>query len=164
MNLIYHKKCLGKNNKPITIYKIRTMEPEADKNLEKIINEKYDSLGKPMEDPRITPAGKILRKYWIDELPQIYNLIKGDIKLVGIRPKSKKSWEIYPPRIMEESLKQKPGFFGIQYASPYSENFNDNLRHMEDYLGEWKESPFKTDMRYFLKITQNIAKNKMRGR
>jgi len=46
-------------------------------------------------------------------LPQLYNLFKGDLKLVGIRPKSEEHWEAYPLKIMERSLKQKPGLMGI---------------------------------------------------
>lgn len=164
MDFIYTKKCLGKNKKPINVYKIRTMEPDADKRLEEIINTEHDSLGKPLHDPRITPLGKFLRKYWIDELPQLYNLARGDLKLVGIRPKSEEHWKAYPSEIMEKSLEQKPGLMGIQYAFPYSKDFNDNLRYMDDYLNQWEKDPFETDRKYLSKIVNNIMGRNMRSR
>lgn len=162
-NLIYVKKCLGQNGEPINIYKIRTMYLGADKKLEEVVINGFDSFGKILEDPRITPIGRILRKYWIDELPQLYSLARGDIKLVGIRPREEKVWKRYPKSIMERELKQKPGLMAIDYAFERSESFGDQLNHVEDYLNLWEKNPYKTDREYFLKIIKNIILNGVRS-
>lgn len=81
MRLIYIKKSYGKNYKIINIYKIRTLKKE----FEDVIPEnKKNFYGKYYNDNRTNKFNNFLRKYWIDELPQIINLIKGDIKLIGI--------------------------------------------------------------------------------
>ena len=164
-NLIYLHKCLGLKGKPIDIYKIRTMDINAHENLEEVINgSELDSLGKPLQDPRITPMGQALRKYGIDETFQWYNLARGDLKLVGIRPRSEKDWKSYPSEIMESSLKQKPGLIAIQYAYPYTESFEDNLTHMFEYLNEWAKNPIRTDREYLTRITRNMIWRGIRSR
>ena len=81
MRLIYIKKSYGKNYKIINIYKIKTLK----KKFENVIPEnKKNFYGKYYNDNRTNKFNNFLRKYWIDELPQIINLIKGDIKLIGI--------------------------------------------------------------------------------
>ena len=154
---IYIKKCLGKDKKEINIYKIRTMIIGAETKLDEIAVNGLDSFGKHKNDPRITLIGAILRKYWIDELPQICNLIKGDLKLVGIRPKNEKDWQYYPTEIMDRTLQQKPGLMAIQYAFPHTPQFKDKLKIYEDYLDLWETDPIKTDKEYFCKIWQNIV-------
>jgi len=81
LRLIYIKKSYGKNYKIINIYKIKTLK----KKFENVIPEnKKNFYGKYYNDNRTNKFNNFLRKYWIDELPQIINLIKGDIKLIGI--------------------------------------------------------------------------------
>lgn len=163
-NIIYVKKCLGKDKIPIDVYKIRSMKVGSDKKLESVLSNGVDGLGKPIEDPRITSLGKFLRRYWIDEIPQIYNLVRGDLKLVGIRPRTEEIWKIYPLDLMEKSLSQKPGLFAIQYAYVGNFNFNDNIDQMYKYLEEWDDDPFNTDKKYFNKIVKNIILGKVRSR
>jgi len=155
-NYFYIKRCLGENGKPLDIYKIRTMDSNADTRLDEIVNGDLDSFGKLFQDPRVTPIGRFLRRYWIDELPQLYNLGKGDIKIVGIRPMDKTTWQKYPSELMERALRQKPGLMAIDYAFARSENFDDKLEHMDEYLDKWKENPFRTDREYLTKIARNI--------
>ncbi len=155
-NYIYVKECLGKDGKPINIYKFRTMELGADKRLDEIVNGSFDSHGHPITDPRVTPLGRFLRKYWIDELPQLYNLARGDIKLVGIRSMREIDWDRYPRDLMERSLRQKPGLMAIQYAYPITKSFDDNLRYMGEYLDLWESDPLGTDDMYLSRIVRNI--------
>jgi lipopolysaccharide/colanic/teichoic acid biosynthesis glycosyltransferase len=147
---------MGLNGEPINIYKIRTMVIGADKQLETLVSNGFDSFGKIVNDPRITPVGRILRKYWMDELPQLCNLARGDIKLVGIRPKSESFWRTYPSEIMEKSLRQKPGLLAIEYAFAHTDSFEDKLQHMTEYLDMWEKEPQETDRMYFSMIIKNI--------
>lgn len=156
-NYIYIKKCLGKNREPLKIYKFRTMDFNADERLDESVKEIFDSLGKPIEDLRITGIGKFLRRYWIDELPQIYNLTRGDIKLVGVRPMQEIEWKRYPEDIMERSFRQKPGLMGVQYAFPKTGNFDNHLAHLRENLDMWEENPAKTDRDYLSRIVRNIV-------
>ena len=95
--MIYKSKRIGKNGKEFWLFKFRTMrnEPGPKSTAE--------------DDPRITKIGKFLRKTKLDELPQVWNLLKGDIGLVGWRPEDPQ----YLYTIPEEVLKTKPGIFGL---------------------------------------------------
>lgn len=161
-NFIYVKKCLGKDLKPLDVYKVRTMYLGANKISEQFMG-KFDSLGHPIQDSRIIPFGKFLRKYWFDELPQIYNLIKGDMKLVGIRPNNVDGWNKYPISLMEKALRQKPGLMGVQYAYPKTDNFQEHISNLEDYLVKYENNNLDTDKEYFEKIVSNIVLNGIRS-
>jgi len=153
-SFFYIKKSLGLNGKRINVYKIRTMCKNAENQISAFCVR--DQLGKPINDPRILPWGRFLRKYWIDEIPQIYNLLKGDVKLVGIRPMGETNWEKYPVSIKEKALKQKPALMGIQYSFQYSESFNDGIQQITDYLDKWESNATKTDFIYFFRIMYHI--------
>ena len=89
--IFYTQKRVGLNGKPIRIFKYRTMVPDADKVLEELLKEEkyrkeWDANQKLTDDPRITPAGRLLRRLSIDELPQVINMIAGSMSLVGPRP------------------------------------------------------------------------------
>lgn len=89
--IFYRQTRIGKNGREIKIYKFRTMVPDADRALAELLkNEKYkaewDACQKLADDPRITRAGRILRKTSLDELPQLLNVLRGDMSLVGPRP------------------------------------------------------------------------------
>ena len=89
--ILYKQKRVGKDGKPFLIYKYRSMIHNADEMLEQMLNvkryrEEWDENQKIENDPRITKVGKFLRKSSLDELPQILNVLKGDMTLVGPRP------------------------------------------------------------------------------
>lgn len=155
-DIFYVKECLGKDRKPISVYKFRTMVVGAEDKWDVIVGNGLDSYGKILNDPRIIPMGKFMRKYWIDELPQLYNLKRGDLKLVGVRPHTRMEWERFPQEIMERALRQKPGLMAIPYAFQKADNLEGYLKNTERYLREWEDDPIGTDRKYFVKITQNI--------
>ncbi|RKY99588.1 MAG: hypothetical protein DRQ10_05905 [Candidatus Hydrothermota bacterium] len=105
--LFYKQRRIGKDGKPYTIYKFRTMVKDAEKGIGPIMAKK--------NDPRITPVGKILRKYRIDELPQLFNVLKGEMTLVGPRPEREEFVRKYLQEIefYTERLKVKPGITGL---------------------------------------------------
>ena len=91
-SIIYKQKRIGKNGKIFYMYKIRTMDPDAEKYLEEYLQinkkarEEFKINRKLKDDPRVTKVGKILRKTSLDELPQIFNVLKGEMSIIGNRP------------------------------------------------------------------------------
>ena len=97
---IYKAKRLGQYGEIFNLLKIRTMVPNADR---------IGGSSTASDDPRITRVGRVLRKYKLDELPQLYNLLKGDITLIGWRPESPE----YLHTIPQVVLNTKPGLIGL---------------------------------------------------
>ncbi|MBE6959428.1 MAG: sugar transferase [Ruminococcaceae bacterium] len=94
---IYSQKRVGRNGKEFKFYKFRSMCPNADKMLDQLLdqNEMEGPVFKIKEDPRITRVGKFIRKTSIDELPQLFNVLKGDMSIVGPRPALPREVEQY---------------------------------------------------------------------
>lgn len=91
-SIFYSQKRIGKNGKEFNFYKFRSMVPNADEELKKILKKnkelakEYRKNKKLKNDPRITRVGKIIRKTSIDEFPQFFNVLKGDMTIIGNRP------------------------------------------------------------------------------
>ncbi len=153
-DIFYIKHSLGKGGKPINIYKFRTMKKGADK--EDYLIKQFNSHGNPVNDPRITRAGRFLRKVWIDELPQLYNVLRGDIKLVGIRPMRECDWERYPVDIKEKALNQRPGIMGVQYGFVCKDDLVEQYKILREYLNQWERFHLLTDLYFFFRIWYNI--------
>ena len=157
-------KRVGYLGKPVYIYKLRTMYPYSE-FIQGDIYEKYhlDSSGKIKEDYRITSWGKVFRKYFIDELPQIYNWIKGDLKLMGVRALSEHYYGLYPKELQEKRIKIKPGLIPPFYAD-LPKSFDEILKSEKNYLNKKQKSPFMTDLKYFMKAISNILFSNARSR
>ena len=111
--------------------------------------------GKIKDDFRISEGGKFLRKYWIDELPMLLNILKGDIKLVGVRPLSSHYFNLYSDELQNERKKHKPGFippFYVDLPETLDEIMESELRYFKKY----NKSPLKTDILYLLKGLYNV--------
>ena len=124
--VFYKQTRVGKDNIDFKVYKFRSMIVDADKK-------GLLSIGKDGRDPRITKIGYILRKYKLDELPQLINVLKGDMSLVGPRPEVRKYVDLYDNK-QKEILKVRPGITDI--ASITFKNENDLLSqnpNPEDY-------------------------------
>lgn len=124
--VFYKQTRVGKDNIDFKVYKFRSMIVNADKK-------GLLSIGKDGRDPRITKIGYILRKYKLDELPQLINVLKGDMSLVGPRPEVRKYVDLYDNK-QKEILKVRPGITDI--ASITFRNENDLLSqnpNPEDY-------------------------------
>lgn len=85
-SIFYSQNRIGKNCQPFRIYKFRTMDTSAKRALLMTRNEMKGGLFKMRRDPRVTSVGRILRRWSIDEVPQLWNVLKGDMSLVGPRP------------------------------------------------------------------------------
>ncbi|MBS3102353.1 sugar transferase [Candidatus Woesearchaeota archaeon] len=163
-NVLYSKEVLGLNRQPFTQYKIRTMRPDADRDLETTLSKETDGFGKLVDDPRITPWGKYLRKYWLDELPQLYNLLKGDMALIGVRPRTEVEWTKYPENLKQRALQFRPGLIGVNYSNADSKDFRGHLRTHQMYLRKKRIAPLYVDMIYFFRIIKNILFEGVRSR
>jgi lipopolysaccharide/colanic/teichoic acid biosynthesis glycosyltransferase len=153
---IIRLKRLGKNGKIISVYKLRTMHAYSE-YLQGYIYErnKLQPGGKFKDDFRVTTLGRIFRKLWIDELPMLINLIKGDLKLVGVRPLSQHYFDLYTDELKEKRIKYKPGLIPPFYADlpkTLPEIMDSEMR----YLLSYEKKPFLTDIRYCWKALWNI--------
>ncbi len=153
----------GLGGKPITVYKFRTMYPFSE-YLQEYVYE-HNSLkegGKFKDDFRVTGWGKIFRRLWIDELPMIYNWLRGDLALVGVRPLSRQYLELYSTELKELRRKVRPGLLPPFYADmpgTLEEIMDSERKYIEAYL----KRPFRTQVRYFFRCVYNIVIRKARS-
>ncbi len=152
----FKMKRIGKDGKPIYVYKMRTMHPFSEfiQDLAYKFN-KLDIGGKIKDDFRITSWGKVLRFFWLDELPMLINFLKGDLKLVGVRPISQHYFNLYPDDVKELRLKTKPGLIPPFYYD-LPKTFEEIVDSERKYLMSYFEKPFVTDLKYLLKAMYNI--------
>ena len=142
-NIMFSQYRIGKNGKLIKIYKFRSMIPNAEKELERLmkedpkIKEEYLTNKKLKDDPRITPVGHFLRKTSLDEWPQFINVLKGEMSFIGPRP--------YLPREKEDMgqyydsiIKLKPGVTGMWQANGRSDvEFSYRCKLDDYYYHNW---------------------------
>jgi len=148
---------IGKDGKKFNLFKLRTMHPYSEYLQSYIFEENnLNSNGKFKEDYRITTWGRIFRKFWIDELPQFINLLRGDINLVGVRALSEHYFNLYPKDLQELRIKYKPGLVPPYYAD-MPNSFEEILESERRYFEQKEKNPVETDIRYFLRAFYNIA-------
>lgn len=161
---VYKMPRIGKNGKIIKVYKFRTMHPYSEYIQDYVVNAYgYADSGKPANDFRIPFWGKTFRKYWIDELPQLINVLKGDMKLVGIRPVSERYFQDIPKEMQKLRLTQKPGCIPPYVALNRKGNVLSVLQAEKEYLEEKIRNPYLTDTKYFCKAMYNIIVNSKRS-
>ncbi|GIN90676.1 multidrug MFS transporter [Siminovitchia terrae] len=116
--VIFKQERVGKNGKTFYMYKFRSMVSNAEQLLDTLLehNEVSGAMFKMKEDPRITRIGKIIRRTSIDELPQLWNVLKGDMSLVGPRPPLEREVEKYT-NYDKQRLLVKPGCTGLWQVS-----------------------------------------------
>lgn len=155
---------VGKNGLLFNVYKIRTMHPYAE-YLQAYVYQK-NSLqdgGKFKNDFRITTLGRLFRKFWIDELPMLRNLFKGNMKLVGVRPISQHYFDLYSDELKQKRIKTKPGLFPPFYLD-MPKSLDEIMESELRYLDKYSKKPFSTDFVYFWKILFNIFIKKERSK
>ncbi|MEN8158399.1 MAG: sugar transferase, partial [Bacteroidota bacterium] len=154
---------VGKGGKPIKVYKLRTMYPYAE-YLQDYVHKRnnLENGGKFKDDFRVATARGILRKLWIDELPMILNLFRGDLKLVGVRPLSKHYFELYSKELQEKRTKYKPGL-----VPPYYADMPETLEEIQAsemrYLESFEKHPLRTQWCYFWRAWKNILFKRARS-
>jgi len=153
---------VGKNGKIIGVYKFRTMHPYSEYLQDYVLElNGYAESGKPANDFRLVTWGKVLRRYWLDEIPQLINVLRGELKLVGVRPVSERYFQDIPEEIQKLRLTQKPGCIPPYVALNRASSVESVLQAEKEYLEEKIKNPYFTDTKYFFKAIYNILiKNK----
>jgi lipopolysaccharide/colanic/teichoic acid biosynthesis glycosyltransferase len=160
---IFKMKRIGENGKTIFVYKFRTMHPYSEYIQDFVYNQNsLEEGGKFKDDFRIPAWGKFFRKYWIDELPMLFNWVKGDLKLVGVRPISNHYLSLYSKEHQEIRKKFKPGLVPPFYAD-MPKTIEEIERSERVYLEAYEKNPIKTDVSYFFKVVKNILFRRKRS-
>jgi exopolysaccharide biosynthesis polyprenyl glycosylphosphotransferase len=150
---------VGENGRMFKFYKFRSMVHRADEDRERLsgINEQEGPVFKIRSDPRITSVGRFLRRSSLDEIPQMLNVLKGDMSIVGPRPPLPTEVANYQPWHMSR-LAVKPGITCLWQISGRSHiGFNEWMRLDMEYL---KTRSFKTDLLIFLKTIPAVIARK----
>jgi len=138
--ILFLQERMGMNKRKFLIWKFRTMVPNAEKMLAELEdqNEASGPVFKIMNDPRITRIGKILRRTSIDELPQLFNVLKGDMSLVGPRPLPVRDYEGFSEDLQRRRFSVRPGITCLWQVSGRSLiSFDQWMKLDLQYLDEW---------------------------
>lgn len=149
--LLFKQKRVGLNGRIFYIYKLRSMYMDAEERKKELMaqNEMNGLMFKITDDPRITKVGKFIRKTSIDELPQFWNVLKGEMSLVGTRPPTLDEYNQYESH-HKRRLSMKPGITGMWQVSGRSdiEDFEDVVKLDVEYIDNWS---FMLDIKILLK-------------
>ncbi len=137
--VIFRQTRIGLHGRPFTIFKFRTMYADAEERFGEVeaLSDTSGAAFKLIDDPRVTPAGRLMRRYSLDELPQFVNVVRGEMSIVGPRPA--------PPREVQEydiwhkrRLSMKPGITGLwQVSSRLDEDFDQRAELDLAYIDRW---------------------------
>lgn len=154
---------IGKNGKLIGVYKFRTMHPYSEylQNFVVQLNG-YDEAGKPARDFRVTGWGKVFRKIWLDELPQVLNVLKGELGIVGVRPLSQFRFSQLPEDVQKERVKFRPGCIP-PYVALNMPDAVGNIEAERIYIRDMKKNKVITPLRYFFKAVYNILTRRIQS-
>jgi exopolysaccharide biosynthesis polyprenyl glycosylphosphotransferase len=137
---VFRQTRVGRGGRQFTILKFRSMYTDAEAKLETLLmqNERAEGLlFKIRKDPRVTPVGRFLRRYSLDELPQLFNVLRGDMSLVGPRPPLPSEVERYESEVHRRLL-VKPGLTGLWQVSGRSDlTWEESVRLDLEYVENW---------------------------
>ena len=131
---------VGEGGQTFTMYKLRTMQPDAESHLADLLdaNEVGGGLFKIKNDPRVTNVGRVLRRLSLDELPQLWNVVLGQMSLIGPRPALPREVETYDDAARRR-LAVKPGLTGLWQVSGRSNlSWDETVRIDSDYVDNWR--------------------------
>jgi lipopolysaccharide/colanic/teichoic acid biosynthesis glycosyltransferase len=141
-----HRRGPDLGGRPFTIYKFRTMRVDAERG--------SGAVWAQQEDPRVTPVGRLLRQYRLDELPQLLNVLKGEMNIVGPRPERPTIFAELREHIAEYPLRQraKPGITGLAQINHHYDRSIDDVRTKVTYDLEYiRRQSLAEDLRIMLK-------------
>ncbi|MAZ80131.1 MAG: sugar transferase [Gammaproteobacteria bacterium] len=154
-SFLFKQARIGKANQIFTIYKIRTMTKEASINANNT-NLKYVTTS--LNDSRITRIGSILRKFHLDELPQLFNVIKCDMSIIGVRPDTPYQENDYSKSVWKKRNLLRPGITGLSQIKSDSTGFNHRKRNKYDLFYVTNKKKFKLDTYIFFKTLLKLFK------
>lgn len=158
--VFFSQERVGRNGRRFRIYKFRSMYMDAEERKKELMKQNKMSgfMFKMDDDPRITPIGKIIRKYSLDEFPQFWNVFKGDMSLVGTRPPTVDEFEQYEGH-HRVRLSIKPGLTGMWQVSGRSDitDFEEVVRLDNKYIAEWN---IRLDIKILLKTVSVVLNSK----
>lgn len=144
----YRQKRVGKNGRIFSMWKLRSMVPDAERKLADYLSKnpevraEWEEKQKLIKDPRITPLGRLIRKTSLDELPQFWNVLTGDMSVVGPRPMMVDQVKLYPGIAY---YAMRPGITGFWQVSERNlTSFAERAQHDSEY---YRVLSFKTDLR-----------------
>ena len=150
---------VGKNGRRFKLYKFRSMYMDAEERKKELMekNKMSGLMFKMDDDPRITKVGKFIRKTSIDEFPQFWNVLKGDMSLVGTRPPTEDEFKQYKARY-KKRLSMKPGITGLWQVSGRSTitDFEDVVKLDVQYIENWS---FGLDLKILLQTVLVVLKH-----
>jgi exopolysaccharide biosynthesis polyprenyl glycosylphosphotransferase len=159
-SVLFKQKRIGLNGRTFTLYKFRTMIEDAHARLEEVahLNEMNGPAFKAKDDPRVTPVGRWLRRFSLDEIPQFWNVLKGDMSLVGPRPPIPEEVASYH-RWHRRRLSMKPGLTCLWQVSGRNEiqDFDRWMKLDLQYIDNWSPS---LDLKILLRTIPAVLSGK----
>ena len=133
--ILFKQTRIGVNGEPFQVFKFRSMYPDAEARFNEVMGNNIGFINKVKNDPRITPIGKFIRRYSIDELPQLFNVWRGEMSLVGPRPALVREAELYDDGI-ERRLFVRQGMTGLWQVSGRSNLSPEEAMRLDLYYIE----------------------------
>ena len=159
-SIFFNQLRVGKDNKMFKMYKFRTMIPDAEEVLKEMLKDKkykkeWNENHKFENDPRITKIGNLLRKSSLDEIPQILNIIKGDMSIIGPRPVTQEEVDAYKKN-KNKLVSVRPGLTGWWACNGRSNISNRERKKLELYYVD--NISFKLDLKIFFLTIVKVLK------
>jgi len=135
--ILFRQTRVGRHGRPFSVAKFRTMAPDAEARYPDVVAMSDPRAFKLSEDPRVTPLGRFLRRTSLDELPQLWNVLRGQMSLVGPRPAPPREVEAYDVW-HRRRLSMKPGITGLwQVTARRNDDFDERAQLDLDYIDRW---------------------------
>ena len=154
----------GKDGVLFDVFKLRTMHAYSEYLQDCVYEQnKLQEGGKFANDFRITTEGKFFRKFWLDEVPMLYNVMRGEMKIVGVRPLSTQYFNLYTDELKSKRINHKPGLIPPFYAD-MPNTLEEIMESEMKYLNAYEKNPWMTDIKYFFKAWHNIIFKRARSK
>ncbi len=162
--VVYAHERIGRGGKPFRCYKFRTMYADADQKLRELLEhspdkrKEWETFHKLKDDPRVTPIGKFLRSSSLDEFPQFWNVLKGELSVVGPRPVVRTELINHYQQRAHKILSLRPGITGLwQIAGRSDTSYETRMLLDEKYIDE---RSFLVDLKIISKTIPSILSSK----